>query len=387
MRRKYSEESLIQQLKRLPKIKDPRSKDEVYERLVLNIRRSRPRKRSTFSHKIIPIFSLSLAIVIILLISPSLFNDFFKRSIEDHTFESDEMIRSEIYADSSQEDGREEIEDGRREMTTEGEFESYLLYDVEKDQQIVYRAFVEEHLQYIIPVSYLISNDEDLEEAYASRSYTLKEEWTVLSDLLDGVSYTIDEGAKEVIIHLPDQFSVGESSIYSYLFTEVITMMFQPLGIQKAIFDFEGKTVDFGALGEIREITWDETIPASYKVLNHPDASRKFLVPVRTYDESIQDAFQDMKNDDPFYYVERTIPDQIEFTLQPKENELIVQFINGEEISDEAPYVLMIEAMLLTAKSYGYETVNFQLNHLTNIGPYDVTSSIQVPLGVNPIEG
>jgi hypothetical protein len=81
-----------------------------------------------------------------------------------------------------------------------------------------------------------------------------------------------------------------------------------------------------------------------------------------------------------------TIPEDIQFRLTTLDDQLFITPDNDQVFQDEQRALIMIEAILMTAKSFGYEFVTF--NHVSTIdqiGPYQFSEPIEVPEAVNPV--
>ncbi len=88
--------------------------------------------------------------------------------------------------------------------------------------------------------------------------------------------------------------------------------------------------------------------------------------------ESIEDALLDMKKENQIYNLHPSIPNQFNFTVDVSNTEqLVLIFHNNVHLKENHETIRMIEAILLTAKEYGFDTVQFKNTNVKNIGPFD----------------
>ena len=64
--------------------------------------------------------------------------------------------------------------------------------------------------------------------------------------------------------------------------------------------------------------------------------------------------------------------------------ELQISFGSDAHFENSEPYILMLEAILLTAKDFGMKRVSFQGINVSQIGNIDVTKPVDVPYSPNP---
>lgn len=132
----------------------------------------------------------------------------------------------------------------------------------------------------------------------------------------------------------------------------------------------------------IKETTFANLQEASYMIYQN-----QFFVPI-LQDEStpISEAINTLKITIPESDIGSTIPAEIDFRIDANHpDELILKYIGNEEVEESSFTVTMIESILLTAKSYGYEAVLFQSMPIDEVGIYQFSKAIDVPIGVNPI--
>jgi len=391
------EQKLIDHLKKLPDIKDNTDKNELYQRISLQIADEAPAKQKQKKRLFIPL--LATAAVLMFFISlPYLLNSGNQQTtIHDTESSKDQeisMMDEEEPSggmESNLIEGLEENEDSSEisdevqgfDTTSNSIFQSRVIEDVDSESQIAYLAAYDDQLQYLIPISLIIPEDANLMEYYNEMSSILSSENLLPENfILEEVNFKLDYPNNEVVLSLSEDFSLGDGSARPAMFQQLLEEMFLPYGMERAVFE-SGKSerIDLGPIGEVTELAFTENRHSSYMIYKE-----KYFVPVpQGGDIAIDEAMQTLKTSVPEFQLEKTIPEEINFTVKDNEDELILSFNGDAQVESNQTTVTMIESILLTAKSYGYQHVSFQNMPIDEIGMYNLTEPINVPIGANPI--
>ncbi|WP_010650725.1 hypothetical protein [Oceanobacillus massiliensis] len=385
------QQELIQNIQELPVIKDNTEKIALYNRISSAVSNDKKNKGKT--SKFIPASATLIAVALLIFIPFILFqnmpaneeNQNADMQMADTYSESKEAtesgIMNRIEEDSSSNAAGQAVEQEQSNRIAEVPMESYVLNENDDRMKVVHGAGSDIQQQYVIPISFLIADNENLHEYYNKLDrYMKNDEWGLNEYMLKGVTFELKKS--EVLINLGEEFSIGEGSSNANIFAEMLTAMFTPYGINKAVLHSKDNNgVDLGPYGTIQEIPLQET-KTVYKLYN-----RQFLLPVSdSEDLTIDQAFSEMRNDQKEFNINRTIPDDIQFTTKVTGNTLVITFQEGDRIENGQEELTMIEAMLMTAKSYGYEYVQFTNAPIDQIGHYYLPEPISVPAAVNPID-
>src|SRR5690625_3252248 len=237
------------------------------------------------------------------------------------------------------------------------DYTNYVIYTIDVHSTIIHRAIVEEQFQYVIPISFITTEEIDLTTKFNDlNKYFKPEEWGVRDNMFKDVIFDIDIEEQIVVVELPKDFSLGEGSAKAHAFSEMLLSMFQPYGIKTIEFNpYQGEKVDLGKFGDLSRLDVTDPVPSNYKLFRHPEADRSFLVPIKQMNISITEALTDMKADEDLGHVYQTIPNDVDFSVSSIEQELIIQFSDHAKLSNEQEFITMVEAILMTAKSFGYE--------------------------------
>ncbi|MFZ3577060.1 hypothetical protein [Virgibacillus sp. DJP39] len=195
----------------------------------------------------------------------------------------------------------------------------------------------------------------------------------------------------ERLVHGNVQAKKGELLIpFSYVIPVDQTDVFyneQRRVIEKKLsgmFDSNHFKIDI-PLGKSGEVMVDST---GYNIYQSPINTKEFLLPVSLGQNSnFKDALEKMKKTNDRPNVVPAIPDNVSFSLtQLEDNVIQLELTSNAEFIDNAQYKKMIQAILMSAKSFGYDAVKFTNTTINQIGPYQLNNPINVPLAVNPID-
>ncbi|UAC47115.1 hypothetical protein K6959_10155 [Bacillus aquiflavi] len=111
---------------------------------------------------------------------------------------------------------------------------------------------------------------------------------------------------------------------------------------------------------------------------------KPFLVPYPKSYDNIQNAFEDMEQPIPEYELMQSISENIKIErIVEKDQLLIIYLTKDSQLENDENTVYSIEAILLTAKDFGYDTVKFENAPIEKIGPFNLSEPIKVPLSPN----
>ncbi|NCU18900.1 hypothetical protein [Pallidibacillus pasinlerensis] len=390
---KRKEDNLIKILHQFPNIDDKRSMEEIY----MNIQKemNTPKKSPLYNKK--RIFWPSLATVAVMFLSLFLvINHFNQQSVNDSN--ADEInialdksmeqngVQENAELFSTQDSDQVELFSDNSQLLLEGKKAIYL-DDLQEDDFVVTIGIPDMAVLNVIPVSVVVKKDRG-------------NHWL---DYYNFVYENIDEGKLELAEYYPydgtlkyenDQITLDLMTDHEYDYGSISEeIFFKSLDHLKyqdidSVLLNEGSNrgVDFSHTGKIYEYKIDNS-RSGYLI--YQTKNKVYLTPSPNKFDSIEDAFLDMKNKNELYNLEPTIPDQIEFFIDNNEREtdqLKLVFKNNIELIESNETLRMIEAILLTAKDYGYETVLFENINLYNVGPFNLEKPIEVPIAPNPVQ-
>lgn len=376
MKKGNNDKQLIDKLEQLPKVEDHRDKDELFRRVSAQMNEKKPHK----NYKLAPILSTLIVVLLIFVIIPVLINlGMSETSVNDSAENAVEESSHKMETTLEQSDA-----DQKNVQVFDDQIESYVLQDNDENSTIIYSAVTDDELQTIIPVTIIIPAIENLTTHYNKMYQYLDEtDWGVNQYLFNDVKFNLDLDNHEVEMQIPDHFSLGDGSANAHMFAEILTTMFTPYQIEKVSF---GEEINLGSIGDISELPLYKHEKESYKVFQADENKRKFLIPIKIEDNvTIEEAFEDMKKGQASFNIKPTIPEDAQFSLTATDRELVITSDHDQIFEDEQKATIMIEAILMTAKSFGFELVTFNNISINQIGPYQLSESLEVPEAINPI--
>ncbi|MEC5422430.1 hypothetical protein QGM71_02855 [Virgibacillus sp. C22-A2] len=389
--RDREDQHVIDLLKQMPTVKDDTDKNDLYRSISSQLETRGRKKQRT--KKVVPLFATLVAVTILIIMIPTLFNtsNNFQTS-ED----SADMLRQESGSESIIEELNENnlyMEESADSDEDEGEItktepgpESYVLQKADDQSLIVHAAITDDQQQYVIPLSIILPETEDLNTYYNQLESHIKQSGVNEQDyLFEGIEFIIDQANEQVVMDLPEDFSIGHGSTREYIFNRMLTTMFSPYGIEKVTFETEdNEEADLGSLGSFKEMAIEPIGEAFYKL--YKSKAKNLLVPIPNYEQfTIHEALNELKNTEESFDVYQTVPDYIEFSTESMDGELVITLSEETTLTNDQENATMIEAILMTAGSYGYDFVRFE--NITNdqLGIYNIDESIRIPAAVNPI--
>lgn len=379
-RREWNEEQIEQLLQKLPPVKDTRSAEDIYQ----NIKDKQQLKKNS-RRWIVPALATVAALLLFVFISPSLFHN-------ATSYEESAM-------DSAATENSVKLESGMSEakLTQEKTFDMQDLKNKEpetfvtkasEEDEIITVGFTDGNAQNILPIS-LEANQkqEKLEQLEEINPDLFTEELGPISYELSNTEF-IDEGnPEEITIEYKGEPSLASSSTDT-LYQNALIETFRWLDFKKMkLYTNNHAGIDFGHSGSKKDLEVKQENKKAYFLYQFDEHTSKLLVPSPEPYDSIEIAIEAMKQGIAERHLQPTIMKGIE-TIKTKENgdQLEVEFHQDIEFQDSEPYIIMLESILLSAKEFGYRTVQFKGMNIDQVGVMDVTKPIEVPFSPNPID-
>ncbi|KZZ86454.1 hypothetical protein [Bacillus sp. SJS] len=399
----YNEEHIQELLSKLPVIRDKRSRDEVYKRAS----ESRPFKQRKIW--IGPLVASFAALFILAVISPfwiSQFqsggsgNDSLQMTEEDKGASSGEPAdEKESLAQDKQETAEREKpsesspktavpeskEEKKAEQRPAPPVEPNVTFTAKEDQrdQSLVLAYSDSSANYTIPVTLISSGGSIQAEQFNElRAFFDEEKWG-LSDYFQDIEIRESENPQHIEIHMSENRKILSSS--DALLAEIIQASFGGKGYTAAeLYTGDSPGIDMGPLGVLNELELHPSDKRAFFKYENQSKKSLFVKSNISYD-SFSDAYTDMTENIGSGLQSVMIEGAKIENVQEQGNELILTF-NTFEFQNNEDTVFMLEALLLTAKEFNFETVSFQNINLDKVGTLEVDKPITVPYGPNPIQ-
>jgi hypothetical protein len=391
--KKISDEQLEELLRNMPKLNDHRDPHEIYENISKRLEK-RPRKTWVIPSFATAATALLIAILSINMLGEEKINHSADKSMkEEATTEQETSLRKE---DSVAED-KASLDTGKQENSTEmndftfqaTEEPTTAIYDEDMGaMQVFTLAIPDNESQNMIPVSFLIEPVDEAEKLAQIEDVmaTIDEEQMGLDNYYPlQADLSIDEAvhALQVDVEADHMYQNGTSG---EPFQDVINQLLVGLNLDKAVFT-TNKTENGMSTGHdmIYDITKDEQRNLSFFLFYPTDITKPYIVPFTESYTTIQEALNEMKtNVETHDLIAPLLVDQIELVTPDETNKLLtITFNKDVQIEDTPETVQSIEAILLTAKSFGYEKVKFTNAPIDQVGRFQLLEEIKVPVAAN----
>lgn len=412
---KWSDDQLEELLRQMPKIKDDREPVEIYQNIEIKIGK---RKQNTW---ILPAAAAAAALFLFFLLAPSLLN--WKESAgnsiertadksssadmagENSTFDKREKTAADTELKINEENSQENASQFAADSETESKDEINLklataddntisVYeeDLEGKEVLTY-AIPDQSAQNIVPVSVLVAKDStkskfDLFEENMSR--LTEEDWGLSDYYPLKASFSFNQENRTLTVDVPKDHPYSMSSTTETQLQQVLASVMNNLNIQKINLATEGQTgIEFSHFGNMESFTSEKARGKLVYYFLYPNGaeSKPFMVPLREELSSIKEAFTAMKKNQEEANLRASIPEEINFEAKEiQERKLLIRFENESEVNDDESTLYAIEAILLTAKEFNFETVKLENADADKIGKFDLETELKVPVAANKRE-
>lgn len=382
--RDNDDKQITDSLKKMPAIKSSREKEKLYSQISFKLNENKSGKSSP-KIRFVPAFSIVMVLAILLISVSLLLNEgnLTTNSTPDEG-KMENAVSNNGGKPTEKGDYGAAQSNQSNTLMMDKSFQSNVVAPVQDTKSIVHGAVTDEQAQFIIPVTFIVAETGDITKQYNKINDYLKDEnWgkSIGEYMLADATLKINRSNNTVRVDLPKEYALN-SAAEATMFEETLQSMFGPLQLKKAVFT---RTINLGPIGSVKEIKIQRKQPSAYKLYNPAQTNQSFLIPVNLENEvEITTALNQMKQSQQEFPLQRTVPENVHFNIQKKGD--LLQLTFSGNIKQNQKSLTMIEAILMTAKSYGFEVVEFKNTGINNIGSYSLTDPIQVPEGVNPVK-
>ncbi|QTM99692.1 hypothetical protein ERJ70_10490 [Sediminibacillus dalangtanensis] len=395
MKKGWNNQRVEENLRKLPVIQDKRPENELYQKVVEGLQEETDRKnKRSWKSWLIPSLATLAVLVLIAVIGQSAMRiDHFTSQEDAADTYSNEAVDTEeakVMEEGSQSDSGLPAE--RSESADEGAIVNEAEEPVSKavytntDRTTTLDVSIPiEGNGYLVPLTYQTENtSESIQSTLNQLDERLDPEAISLPpNLLQGVTFEIDKSNGIAIVHFPAEFNFEDEAFTENVGT-VLSRLFLPLEINQVKLQINGKPgIPIATKGEVIDsLPLKQPGSYVYKIYQKQEDTTPFLaaVPV-AIDHDIEAAFYEMRKEEPDNNLKATIPADVTFRVQKSEKQVSVD-LSGPVTNDQKTLDMM-EAMMMTAKSFGYKTIEFNIAE-NRIGPYDnLEEPLEVPDGIN----
>lgn len=385
---KWNDEEIENLLRDFPEIKDQRPKAEVYKQLVQTKPTTKqPKPWLPLLVAIVAFFSISVLVVSLL-----------QQNGADSTVADPSGNEEQSMTTTDQSETEEAIgQQARPDETAQPEGESGAAsFENEALRTAVYESDLNDHqsfriglahLAYVVPVSFMISNEqangaEGSVELYEQFAEQIDEEELGFDDYHPFAGY-FEQEDKRLNHFLPNDHPYDEGSTSTLLYLSSLEETFVDQQEIRILND-QGGAAEFSHLGVAGPVVPGEQ-GHSFYVLS--SAQEAYLAPAYGMSEAqAQEALMSLEispNDD----YASPIPDHISYAAEQQDGAVTIKFDEPLDLLsiDEQEAMTMIESMALTAASYG---VSLQFENIIQDqwGGFDFTGPIELPVAANRLD-
>lgn len=401
----WNDEQLEQMLMQMPTIKDHRNPREIYQNISLKVNKKK-RKKVWF----VPTIATAAAALLLFILAPSLLNNFNMGS-ESSSDEAMENASMAMDSEKSMEENPEsdsigmlaepsKEEDTARVMITE-EQQSYTVKNIDSNEVLLTYGVYLGGVIFPTTVSIVVQSDGD----------NVIEQWEKNIPLVNDIilrnpNYGIDpipsffsdfseivkkDGSKIVRADVSDNvntesFTTAQMDQFSNILNSfrLLTEDYQHVELYKN----NQQGVINGQEGIVKNsIDLEKDTKYAYLYYMHEESGHKFLAPSSVEYSTIHEALEAMGEslEQGEYKLQPTIPANATIeTIEPDGTNLDITFTDDTGLENNDTFIRMVEAILLTAKEFDFETVTFNGN-IETIGDVPFGEPVAVPIAPNPL--
>jgi Sporulation and spore germination len=394
-------------LKQLPKIHDARSRSMISSEV------EKERKPFGRIQRYVPAFVAAAALFIVVLLAPALITQMSgKDSAMEGAPSTDSSAgdakvaedppsaesKSEVSRDSvSEEENQlqmaEESDKDNKEtqsLTEEEKHERLSLFKEDIDGRDYYTFGLVSSDALTVPVSVLTAaqsegNRTDWVERYENTSKNLPEdEWGFQDYLPIRGDFSLSENKENVILTLEGNHPYNESSAMESSFYQSLIFSFEDRGVKEITLQTkEGNAPEFSHFGTLSSIPLNQTLHRPFYSYS-PDGKGRYLVPGTMNEKNVKESIEAMK-ETPSDLYQSVIPRRLSVNVTETDDRVIITFNEEVDLNSmtEQSAKELIEGILLTAKSSGYQKVQFQNIRQETWNGFNFSEPLETPVAPN----
>ncbi|MFS0863514.1 GerMN domain-containing protein [Fredinandcohnia sp. 179-A 10B2 NHS] len=402
----WNDEQLEQMLMQMPTIKDHRNPREIYQNISLKVNKKK-RKKVWF----VPTIATAAAALLFFILAPSFLNNFNlgSESSSDEAMENASMAIEDSEKSTEEDLGNDSIgmlsepsdkEDASRVMIAE-EQQSYTVKNLDSNEILLTYSVYLGGANFPTTVSIVVQSDGDNAIEQWEKNIPLVNDIILRNPNLgidpipsffsDFSEIVEKDGSKIVRADVADNVNTES-------FTSAQGNEFKNLLESFRLLSDDYQHVELYKNNELGVINGNEGIVEknidlekdtkyAYLYYMHEESGHKFLAPSSEEYSTIKEALEAMG--EPLgqgdYKLQPTIPANANLeTIKPDGTNLAITFTDDTGLDNNDTFIRMLEAILLTAKEFDFETVTFHGN-IDRIGDVQFGEPVDVPIAPNPL--
>ncbi|WP_188206046.1 hypothetical protein [Alkalibacillus aidingensis] len=405
---KYENKDIEKLLSEMPQIKDQQTFDHYYDKIAEQLDENVPKR-----HKKpvwMPLLATAAGLFLAFIVGMQFFGSgsqmedasTFDANMGQSTTEEREGSEVEKNTDddannfSSMDEAEHFNEDtaedsGMESEITDVNLESKALYvDEDEANQFVTLYIPDHQLEYLVPVTVPNPTNQPYESIdYITEIFDQMDEFQ--SSLYEPIQYIGDHEDGQPIIEIDNDVTdeyVGGSSAENLLITGILSF-FDQFGIDLVRFQSDqNETAMLSHFGEFDQLEVPEREPEIYRLKEVDEDRQSYLVPEQIEPSyTFEEALEMMKEGNETLDIKSTIYEDLELVINELDQQTVsIELDPSEPLEPSEDLLTMIEAILFTAKSYGYQYVEFDTeDSIDHLNQYLLNGSTEVPDYINPL--
>ncbi|KON69928.1 hypothetical protein AKG34_15040 [Peribacillus butanolivorans] len=403
---RWKENEIEDMLHQLPKVKDKRTKDEVFAGI-----HNKKRKKQWFP-LIVGVASLFLMVVL----ASSLIIGKEGTTSKEESSDNGKLAVSELkrlpdheqqdtkVKDKSAEDKEENSKlQSMREEDIETKEEVFDSESVKKDKVVALAPAIypddlknkspitmgvpDNQQNFVIPISIVVNryDESDTLNQLVNQMSDINEEQYGLSDYFP-LDIEITQGTEMNTAHIElheDSQLLDEDILFLHTMEETLSY----LNIEKMTFATDGKQgARFAHAGFLKEADIPQQKNRTFLLYQNDESSPKFLVPSNIDYQDFEEALQAGKEEPDIEGISSAIPDDLIWEKISSDGDLVtIQLAEQVVIENSEDSLQALEAILFIAKEFGFNRVKFENAPIEKVGNLNLTEDIVVPKAPNQV--
>ncbi|MGE7905634.1 GerMN domain-containing protein [Peribacillus sp. NPDC094092] len=404
MRKFHWKESEIEDmLRELPKLKDDRTKADVFARI-----HDKKKKKHW-----IPLFAGVASLFLMVVLASSLIIEKEGNTSQEDSrgklslSENKEMADFERQDASNKENQSTDKQDNQKFSSKQAEIESKekvsemetrkeekvntyaraIYQDDLKHASIITMGIPDDQMNFIVPISIKLEHydESDKLNQLVNQMSEMDEEQYGLSDYFP-LDIKISQGDDRTTAQIDFQEKsrlLDEDTLFLRSMEETLSYN----NIKRMTFSTDGKQgAMFAHAGYLKEVDIPHQKNRTYFLYQRDESSPRFLVPSNMGYQDFEEALQAGKGEADIEGISPSIPHDLKWKrISSKGDLVIIQLSNQTAIENSKESLQALEAILFIAKDFGFEKVKFENAPIEEVGQLNLTEDILVPKAPNQV--
>lgn len=393
--KKLPDKYMIDLLKEMPKVRDERSKQEVYARVEAGLRK---RKQKQW---VMPLLSMAAVASLLFLLTPPI----LEQMNDTNKAEKSEYKSIENQISMKQETGKMEKTMSDDTLDRLDQTQGHVLNEIPEGKELITFGVPDKNAQTVIPISILVDDSQQntvaklyeyapqlpVEDLGLGEFNLTKFDMAMVDEIV-----TDDQGQKVnvgdyVTITVPEGSELENGTSTRDIFNESVNETFRWLNFSKAEYYTGTKN---GILFEQMSapdsgISLPLTQSKGYWLYQFDENHPVLLAPFTGEYNDFASALAQMQIDFPEKGLKASIPADIviEGVTETKgDPNVVVRFKPGTMLENNEVYIQMMDAIMMTAADFALGSVSFEgIDNIEQIGKIVLKEKNPVPIAPNPI--